>query len=481
MKLFNAWLALCACMSAVSAQVQRTFSAAASEHQAHTLDLATLASEGFTRFSHPAFPGRSARIKKSNFCDGGVASYTGYIDVGPKHFFFYFFESRSNPESDDVILWTNGGPGGSSATGLFMELGPCLIASVNSTKYNPYSWNSNANIFFIDQPIGTGYSYHDIDDVVSTTEDAAQDIAAFIAMFFETFSKFKGRGFHLAGESYGGRYIPIFGAAVYDQNPSLVAKGLMPINLKSLMIGNGATDFFSLLRSYYDMQCTNMGIGPLVPISACVRMKQVLPRCEQLQQKSCIEHFDLIDCNAAFTFCQSEIGMPYINAGYNVYDMSMKCDGLSCYPETNNIDAYLNDPSVRKKLGVKTPHNFTSIAYDVNSAFWATGDPLHETQQYLVELLARRVKVLIYAGSYDFICNWLGNERWTLNMDWPGREAFSNTPLTEWIVDGEPAGKTRQFGNFSFATIYGAGHLAPHDKPIQSLAMLQRWLADGPF
>ena len=51
-------------------------------------------------------------------------SYIGYIDVGLRHLFFYFFESRSHPESDDVILWTNGG---SSATGLFMEIGESLI------------------------------------------------------------------------------------------------------------------------------------------------------------------------------------------------------------------------------------------------------------------------------------------------------------------------------------------------------------------
>ena len=41
---------------------------------------------------------------------------------------------------------------------------------------------------------------------------------------------------------------------------------------------------------------------------------------------------------------------------------------------------------------MNTPRNFSDIAYDVNTAFWSTGDPLHETQQYLVELLARRVK-----------------------------------------------------------------------------------------
>lgn len=41
----------------------------------------------------------------------------------------------------------------------------------------------------------------------TTTEEAAVDIAAFVATFFERFDKFKGRGFHLSGESYGVRLI----------------------------------------------------------------------------------------------------------------------------------------------------------------------------------------------------------------------------------------------------------------------------------
>ena len=85
--------------------------------------LSNVRSDGYTTFSHPLFPEYSARIKESEWCDTTVKTYTGYIDIAARHLFFSFFESRSNPDKDDVIFWTNGGPGCSSSVGLLMELG----------------------------------------------------------------------------------------------------------------------------------------------------------------------------------------------------------------------------------------------------------------------------------------------------------------------------------------------------------------------
>jgi carboxypeptidase C (cathepsin A) len=43
--------------------------------------------------------------------------------------------------------------------GLFMENGPCKILQKGDPLYNEYSWTTNANMFWVDQPVGVGFSY----------------------------------------------------------------------------------------------------------------------------------------------------------------------------------------------------------------------------------------------------------------------------------------------------------------------------------
>ncbi|KAI0720036.1 serine carboxypeptidase [Cerioporus squamosus] len=442
-------------------------------------DLHALSATEYTVLQHPSFPAHSVRIKESHFCDGEVRAYTGYIDIEARHLFFYFFESRRNPDTDDVVFWTNGGPGGSSSLGLFMELGPCRVTGANTTERFEYAWNEHANVFFVDQPVGVGFSYAEYGEQVSSTAEAAKDISAFMVIFFEHFPKFKGRPFHFAGESYGGRYLPVFAAAVYDKNAELIEAGLTPINLTSVMIGNGATDFIGIVRSYYDVMCMDYGFPAITSISDCVRMKQLLPRCEKRFQQSCIDVQDSIDCADAWQFCWNSFAWQY--QYINSYDHRRPCkghpDGPSCYTELQDIGHYLNDPETQAKLGVNQKHNnFTWLDWDLNARFapdyWS-----FRAEHYLAALLERGIRVLIYVGDTDWICNWVGNERMTVELEWTQQEVFSNQSLREWFVDGEVAGKTRTAGPLTFATIRDAGHLVPYDQPVRSLQLVNRWLA----
>jgi carboxypeptidase C (cathepsin A) len=82
--------------------------------QVEKLRLDSLSSTDFMTLSHPAHPAHQIRVKRTDgFCDNTVKSYAGYLDAdyGTKHLFFWFFESRSNPDEDDVLMWINGGPG----------------------------------------------------------------------------------------------------------------------------------------------------------------------------------------------------------------------------------------------------------------------------------------------------------------------------------------------------------------------------------
>jgi cathepsin A (carboxypeptidase C) len=162
-------------------------------------------------------PDHSIRIKKQDdsICNSHTTQYTGWLDVGPKHIFFWYFESRTAPEEDPLVLWLNGGPGASSMLGLLEELGPCLINEHgNGTIYNQYGWNKAANMLFLDQPAGVGFSYLDKGEPVpSDSFSAAEDLHLFLQTFVsKAFPKLKDQTFHISGESYGvsGSYFILF-------------------------------------------------------------------------------------------------------------------------------------------------------------------------------------------------------------------------------------------------------------------------------
>jgi cathepsin A (carboxypeptidase C) len=97
----------------------------------------------------------------------------------------------------------------------------------------------------------------------------------------------------------------------------------------------------------------------------------------------------------------------------------------------------------------------------------------------IASLLNNGTRVLIYAGDVDFICCWLGNQAWTLGLDWNGASGFQSAPFSNWTVTGAAAGQVRSYENFAFLRVFNAGHMVPSDQPAAALAMVKNFLANG--
>ncbi|GBC07614.1 hypothetical protein RclHR1_07580002 [Rhizophagus clarus] len=109
-----------------------------------------------------------------------ILKYSGYIKVDQySNLYFWFYESRNNSQTSPLILWLNGGQGGSSMIGLFQEVVPCrsLVKGTDVEVFRE-SWNQVSNLLFIDQPIDAGFSYGN--NNISTTEQFSQNLYIFL-------------------------------------------------------------------------------------------------------------------------------------------------------------------------------------------------------------------------------------------------------------------------------------------------------------
>ncbi|KAJ2929431.1 hypothetical protein H1R20_g7659, partial [Candolleomyces eurysporus] len=447
---------------------------------------------------HPAFSSYSLRVTEPKLCDSAVKQMSGYLDVADdKHLFFWFFESRTAPADAPLILWLNGGPGCSSSTGLLFELGPCSIADEGrNVTYNPHSWTNNANIIFLDQPVNVGFSYADGSTTVNSSPVAGKDVYAFLELFLKRYPKYSTQPFHIAAESYGGTYAPNFASVIHKANKELKLRpddSLKHINLDSVILGNGQTDPYIQYASIPDYVCE----GPYAvydPESPqCQSMRTKVPTCQRLV-KSCYNFNSKFACLPAILYCNSQLMGPIVQSGRNPYDARRPCDrskdGDLCYKQMSWIENWLNDPKIKATLGVDPEREFASCNMEVNQAFVANGDGAHNSAALLPDLVNDGVRLLVYAGNADMMCNFIGNERWLDALETKFSEEFRKTKAVPWVTlsGGNVAGKVRSAGsssftagNVTFVEVYEAGHMVPYDQPEAALDLINRWIMDVPL
>lgn len=181
----------------------------------------------------------------------GVTSYAGYLTVNAScnsNMYFWFFPALNNDTKAPVLLWLQGGPGGTSMFGLFNEHGPIMVDKDGKLQRRPITWAQKYSMVYIDNPVGTGFSFTQKDECYARNEDdVARDLYNALSQFFTVFSDYQPNDFYATGESYAGKYVPAISYKIHQENQGSPA---VKINLKGVIIGDGLCDPESMFPAY---------------------------------------------------------------------------------------------------------------------------------------------------------------------------------------------------------------------------------------
>ncbi|KAL0418267.1 UNVERIFIED_CONTAM: Serine carboxypeptidase-like 51 [Sesamum radiatum] len=429
-------------------------------------------------FLIPAFHGGS--IAEAARTEDGSEAW-GYVEVRPKaHMFWWYYRSPYRSEGPGkpwpVILWLQGGPGASGVgIGNFEEIGPldtCLKPR-NST------WLRKADLLFVDNPVGTGYSFVEEPNlVVKTDDEAAADLTTLLIEVFNRNESLQKSPLYIVAESYGGKYAVTLGLSALRA----IQAGKLKLKL------GGHEHFHEFHRFNYAVL---MGASP----ERCFQARQQRPA--QIKQKNSLaeqikEELDdgkYVEATESWnelervitsssnsvvrmdpvSLTASELSRRIAKSRYLRYLNSLRS---STPGGVGDLDSLMNG-EIKKKLkiipddvqwGGQSDLVFTALE----------GDFMKPRIDEVDELLARGVNVTVYNGQLDVICSTKGTEAWVEKLKWDGLKSFLSMDRTP-IYCGDSKitkGFTKSYRNFHFYWILGAGHFVPVDQPCVALSMI---------
>ncbi|OWM79151.1 hypothetical protein CDL15_Pgr003322 [Punica granatum] len=430
---------------------------------------------------------------------------TGYVGVGQfddVQLFYYFIESERSPRDDPLVLWLTGGPGCSSLSGLLYEIGPLKFDYVKSRggnkptlALNPYSWTKVANIIFLDQPVGTGFSYSTTQEgyYVGDYSSTAETYQFLVKWLRNVHPEFLPNPLYIAGDSYSGVTVPMVVQLVLDGNR---AGHLPQLNLKGYALGNPLTDEIGDLNS-------RVTFAHRLAVISDQLYKALKKNCKgeyvnaNLTNVACalalraynmsvakLDSANILEPNCRFMSPKPNIFQWSRNVVGEDLDLIIERMSSQVPPELwcrddNYILSYIwaNDKAVQRALHVREGTKDEWIRCNETSTY---AYEVTNVVGYHQNFTRTQLQALVYSGDHDMVVPYVGTEAWIqrLNMS-------LTTEWEPWLLEGQVAGYTMKYTHDShvltYTTVKGAGHTAPEYKPAQCLAMVDRWFAYYPL
>ncbi|XP_063594723.1 retinoid-inducible serine carboxypeptidase-like [Penaeus indicus] len=398
----------------------------------------------------------------------------GYVNVREgAHMFFWLYYTTADVDYKQrpLVIWLQGGPGASSTgIGNFLEIGPQDPQLNNRTN----AWTNEVNILFVDNPVGTGFSY--VDDLKLLTKNntaIAVDLVEFMKGFFKKVPEFQGVPIYVFAESYGGKMAVKFALAL---NKAVQQKKIT-CQLAGVALGDSWVSPVDSVLSW----------GPYlhsVSLVDSIGLKKVNSKAQEVA--NAVKAGKMGDATKLWS--EAEDVVENVTNGVNFYNIlnhnkdDARSNHISHQREhtftsphieslykrhveavSSSLDKLMNGP-IREKLKV-IPKNVTWGGQSAQ-VFEALSDDFMTSAVQNVEMLLNTtsMSVVVYNGQLDLIVDTPGVEKWVEGMKWAGTNQWisaARKPIESSA--GVTEAFSKNFKNFIFYWILKAGHMVPAD------------------
>ncbi|CAB3223806.1 unnamed protein product [Arctia plantaginis] len=417
----------------------------------------------------------------------------GYVDVrtGAHMFYWLFYTTADVPNYTDrpLIVWLQGGPGGSSTgIGNFEILGPLDLR----LQERNYTWVKNFNVLFVDNPVGTGYSYVDDLNLLTTTNDEiALDFVNLMRGFYSKHPEFGGVPLYIYGQSYGGKMAVGMALRMREAEKA----GTIQSNLRGIAMGNAWIHPVDLTLSW----------GPLLLAAGLVDQtgyENIQTAAREAQrlfnngeyyastaqwantQQAVFRGTTRVDFYNILTKMEVQSWMPDTRSAYELSKEMMiqnepyMSSSWSTRQEVMNIN-YLMNNDVKRALSIPETVIWGSQSGAVFD--YLRTDFMKPVTEEIEELLDQEDPIIVtkYNGNLDLICSTPGQIVWVNRLKWHGAEAYKNASRIPIWEDNRLEGYYQSYGPLRFFWINVAGHSVPRDNPAGSNAFLRDMTSFG--
>ncbi|KAK5641124.1 hypothetical protein RI129_009671 [Pyrocoelia pectoralis] len=378
---------------------------------------------------------------------GSDESYSGYFTTSSKqdsNLFFWFFPSRGNVSNDPLILCLQGGPGVSALFSLFMENGPVSIDDKGKISKRDYSWTDYASVLYIDNPVGTGFSFTSTGTRTMNLDDVTNHLFQALLQFYRMFPHIQKNNLYIFGESYGGMYAPRLGRKIHQGKQ----KGTNNMNFRGIMIGNGLTD------ARYQV-----GAGDfLYQIGLIDKFTKVEFDKEEQKKVECVKQKDFV---CVFSTYLQLMEITKRHTGYtSFYNLLSPISTTSSTQAA--LDTYLNRQDVKDALHVGNHITYQTFNPLVISTIT---DSFKRASFYMEKLLQNNLDVLVFHGQLDIMVPYNTVVNYMNRLIFPGKSDYDNARKRPWKVGEKIAGFVRKGGSLTEVVVINAGHYATRDQP----------------